>query len=198
MIGAKNQLNIKTNKGFTLIEMLVAILVFSIIVGSISGIFVSGIREQRKTLSSQVLLDQASYALEYMSRALRMAKKQITGDPVCLSQSGTNYEITDGETKIKFINPLQGDDCQSFFLQDGKLKYQKDLDSTTPPDPLDLTSNDLEVTLLKFNFSGETQFDYFQPRATFYLEMEGKSSLGYQPKIKIQSSISQRMLDVEY
>ncbi|GAI33847.1 unnamed protein product, partial [marine sediment metagenome] len=61
---------------------------------SISGVFISGFRGQRSALSSQRLLDQTSYALEYMSRALRMASKQTADIPACLSQDGLNYEIT--------------------------------------------------------------------------------------------------------
>jgi len=191
----------KSGAGFTLTEMLVGILVFSIIIGSISGIFVTSVKEQRRILTSQILLDQTSYALEYMSRALRMAKKELFGESDCLSQDGLNYEIAEVEPGInglKFKNHLQGDDCQAFFLKNGQLKYKKDLD-TASPQTFDLTSNDLNITSLNFYLSGENQTDSLQPKVTFSLEVEGKSGLvGSQPKIRIQSTVSQRMLDVFY
>jgi prepilin-type N-terminal cleavage/methylation domain-containing protein len=204
----KNNLKIKSGAGFTLIEILVAISVFSIIISSISGIFVFSVREQRKTLTSQILLDQTSYVLEYMSRSLRMARKQIAGEAQCLSQSGLNYEIPSAYQEgnenlgrgIRFINQLQGNDCQEFYLENGQLKYKKNVDDPPNSQTFDLTSNNLNITFFRFNLSGKDQSaDYLQPTVIFFLEIEGKGgAVGTQPKIKIQTTISQRMLDVQY
>ena len=196
------------NKGFTLIEMLVAIMIFSIVVGAISGIFISGLLQQRRALASRALLDQTSYALEYMSRALRMAKKEtIEG---CLLTYGLNYEIPveyriNGNenlgTGLRFINHLQGDECQEFYLdlENGQLKYQKEANLVSPPLPLDLTSDELEITNLLFNLSGQPQEDNLQPRVTIFLEIKGKDTTPeQQPEIKIQTTISQRNPDVFY
>jgi hypothetical protein len=69
------------------------------------------------------------------------------------------------------------------------------------PLTMDLTSPKpkMEVTSLKINLSGEAQppTDYLQPQITLFLEILGKESMG-QPKIQIQTSISQRTLDVQY
>ena len=184
--------------GFTLVEMMVAVLVFSIIIASISGIFVFGIREQRKILTSQILLDQVSYALEYMSRSLRMAAKELNSPlTTCLTTYGSNYETYDSGTRLRFINHLQGDDCQEFYLENNQLKYKREAASTTPK-TFELTSNDLKVTFLKFDLSGQSQTDKLQPRVSFYLEIEGKGFPTAQPKLKIQSSVSQRMPDAQY
>jgi len=194
----KNNYKNKSGAGFTLIEIMVAITVFSIIISSIAGIFVTSIKEQRKTLTSQVLLDQTSYILEYMSRSLRMARKQISGETVCLPQRGLNYEIIGGGTGIRFINQLKTNDCEEFYLEDGKLKYKQDAD-TADPKKLDLTSDDINITSLKFILWGNDQDDDFQPSVTLFLEAEGKGGIsGTQPKIQIQTTISQRMLDVIY
>ncbi|MDI6591434.1 MAG: type II secretion system protein [Patescibacteria group bacterium] len=185
--------------GFTLIEMLVAIMIFSIVIGAISEIFVSGILEQRRALASRALLDQASFCLEYMSRALRMAKKETVEH--CLSEYGLNYEITDiepGFLGLKFINHLEGNDCQAFFLQNGQLKYKKKI-GTLEEETLNLTSEELEIISLFFNLSGQSQEDNLQPRVTIFLDIRGKDALPEQkPEIKIQTTISQRNLDVKY
>jgi len=191
--------------GFTLIEMLVAIMIFSVVIGAVSGIFISGILQQRKALASRALLDQTSYALEYMSRALRMAKKEtIEG---CLLTYGLNYEIPieyqiNGNENLgiglKFINHLQGDDCQAFFLENGKLRYKKKI-GTLDEETLDLTSDELEITNLLFNLSGQSQADDLQPKVTIFLDIKGKDTTPeQQPEIKIQTTISQRNPDVFY
>ena len=198
-------------EGFTLIEMLVAMAIFSTIIGIITGIFITGIRQQKMALDSQIVLNQTSYALEYMGRALRLAKKEVS-PPNCLSQSGLNYEIPveyqiEGNenlgTGLKFINILESDDnykCQEFYLDSTskQLKYKR---GGNPP--LDLTSNKLEITSLKFDLVGKSQGDVLnpdnlQPRTTIFLEIKGKGTLEGSPKIKIQTSISQRNLDVTY
>jgi len=192
-------LNAKMTKGgFTLIEMLVAVMIFSLIIGVISGVFISGLRGQKMTLSSQKLLDQISYALEYMSRALRMANKQTADIPACLFQEGLNYEITHSGSGLKFINHLEEDDCQEFFLEDSQLKYRKKI-GQAGEETLDLTSSNLQITSLIFSISGEGQDDDLQPRVTIFLNMKGKGQKPEeQPEMKIQTTISQRNLDVKY
>lgn len=177
-------------KGFTLVEMLVAVSIFTLVVGMATGIFVSALRAQKQSLASQQLLDQISYAMEYMSRALRMATKDLTG--ACITAK-SNYENPGGDTsKIRFINHLQDDDCQEFFLEDNYLKYKIKIGADE--ETLALTSDDLKVNSLNFNLSGQFQppTDYLQPKVTISLDIEGKE----QSKIKIQTTVSQRNLDI--
>lgn len=187
------------NKGFTLIELLVAIGIFSIVIGMVSAIFILGIRQQKVAFASQTVLDQASFTLEYMSRALRMARKELS-TPACLSQNGLNYEITPSGSGLKFINSLESSDCQEFFLESGQLKYRKKIGQSSE-ESLPLTSNKLEVVSLKFNLVGEFQGDAdnpenLQPKITIFLEIKGKGELEKSQRIKIQATLSQRNLDV--
>lgn len=198
--------------GMTLIEMVVAIAIFFIIVAAAVGIFSSSVKTQKRALATQELLDQTSYVMEYMSRALRMATKELnctdvldptTCDPAnpsyCLTSQGYgyNYEVYDGGTRIRFINHLQENDCQEFYLEGGQLKYQQDASDLTPPTPLDLTSSKLQVESLKFELSGQMQGDGLQPRVTVFLEIKGRG-LTSRPELKIQTTISQRNLDITY
>ena len=179
------------NKSYTLIEVLVAVSIFTMIIAAPTGFLVGSLKGQQKALASQKLLDNTSYTLEYISRALRMAKKELSA-PACLSQNGLNYEITRGGDGLKFINYKE--ECQEFFLEGTRLKESKDGIENY------LTSEDLEITSLKFKLSGESQADTDQPRITLFLEIKGgkgqKPEL--QPLIKIQTTISQRNLDVPY
>jgi len=188
--------NVKIKKGgFTLIEMLAAVMIFSLIIGAISGVFISSFRSQKSALSSQRLLNQISYALEYMSRALRMASKQTADIPDCLSQDGLNYEITHSGSGLKFINHLEEDDCQEFFLENKQLKQKKN----NLTEMVELTSSNLEITSLNFLLQGESQDDDIQPRVTIFLAVKGKGQkLEEQPEMKIQTTISQRNLDIHY
>lgn len=180
-------------KGFTLIEMLVAVAIFFIVVSIPTGFFVLSLKSQKRVLALREIIDNSSYALEYTSRALRMARKDdieiggVVKD--CLSGDKVNYEITNGGQGIKFRNYL--DKCQKFYLSGTQLREWKD-DGTDLP----LTSDNLEITLLEFYLSGATQGDSLQPRVTILFEIQKKGQPG--TKIHLQTTISQRNLDVTY
>ena len=191
---------IKNNKkAFTLVELLVAVAIFAIIGGIASGVFISALRAQRKSLAYQELLSQTSYLMEYMSRALRMARKDTSGGCVTPLDSTnfrnyqkTNSRILDGTTYsgpgIIFLN-YQGI-CQEFFrdTNDFRLKESKNKAA-----PIVLTSDDLDVNF--FNIGPDESWDQEdndQPRVTFFLNITGKE----QSKIKIQTTVSQRNPDI--
>jgi prepilin-type N-terminal cleavage/methylation domain-containing protein len=175
-------------KGFTLIELLVVIAIFSIAIGSITGIFISGLSSQRRILAEQEILNQISYAIEYMGRAIRMAKKDdisISGQTKnCLSGNKVNYE-TPTESEIKFRNYLN--QCQRFYLSSNQIFEEKE--GTV----LALTSPKIKVNTLKFKIFGESQDDTYQPRVTIFMEIESKGK-----KLQFQTTISQRDIDVQY
>ena len=176
---------VKSQKSFTLVELLVAVTIFIIIAAISTGIFFSALRAQRKLLASQELSDQVSFLIEYMSRTIRMAKKELSA-PTCLSENGLNYEKTWGGKGLKFIN--YQDICQEFYLEGNLLKEKKDTAIS------DLTSGTLKV--LNFNIGPDDSWDQNdndQPRVTLFLEIEGREGI----KINTQTSISQRNPDVE-
>ncbi|HDL74965.1 MAG TPA: type II secretion system protein [bacterium] len=188
----QHHFHLKGGAGFTLIEILVAMFVFSLITGAVVGVFVSGIKGQRKVLSTRDVLDQTSYFMEYMSRAIRMARKEENA-PTCLSSNGLNYEITRLGKGIKFNNYEDPSLCQEFFWDDtvNRLKELKDGDEYY------LTSKRLKINSFNIVLSGENQTDNFQPRVTIFLDIQGAGSKPeLQSRLRIQTSISQRNIDV--
>ena len=192
------------SQSFTLIEILVTIAIFSLILGIISSLFASALKAQKKSLASQELLRQTSYAMEYMGRQLRMAKREETGG-TCLPV-GQNYEYEEGINQvfgsesyridygIKFIN-YEGECCEFFLGQraDGSdycsLRFSKDL-----ADPEYLISDDFEVEEFNINL---IEAEDVQPRVSLFLKIKGKGErVEDQPIIEIQTTISQRDLNV--
>lgn len=184
----------KKQKGFTLIELITAMLIFSIAAGAITGILISAIKQQKIILTNQLIFDQISYTLEYMSRALRMAAKDFNGD--CVG-SHLNYETTSsGQGGIKFINSLYNNKCQEFYLSDeGEIMYNYDISSGSGA--ISLTSkNKIKITKFKVNISGQAPNDNIQPLVTIFLEMESPY-IKEATKFKVQTSISQRIIDIQ-
>jgi len=167
------------NKGFTLIEMVVAVAIFTLLVGATSTIFLSSIKNQKQGLATQENIDQASYLMEYMSRSLRMAKKDMTG--TCTGTAKLNYKFE--SQCLKFLN-YKGV-CQQFCLQGTRLKDENGNYLTSP---------NLQVSNFGVVLSGATQppTDYLQPRVTISLNIAGRE----QTSLKIQTTVSQRNLDI--
>jgi len=186
----------KKDAGFTLIEMLVVITVFSILMVAIIGIFVSALRIQRYYLASQRLLNETSYVMEYTSRFIRMAQK--ARDSSCIP-SGSNYQPQShfSSDNLRFVN--YRDQCHEFYRGDesgnpdanGAILYQK----INNDGPLALTSDKIEIKKLNFRIYGGDQGNQSQPMITIFIEAEALNS-NPRPKIRLQATISQRELDI--
>jgi len=177
--------------GYTLIELLVAMVVFTVVLAAPTGFFITAIKGQQKALASQELYDNISYVLEYMSRSLRMARKDFSGDCIPVN---ANYLLTNNGHGISFKN-YEGI-CQEFFLDDSDNRIKEIKDGITFP----LTSSNLEVVSFDIGSYGWNQGDGQQPKVTLFMEVKGtRGSLAeLHPVIKIQTSVSQRNLDVTY
>jgi len=177
------------NKGFTLIEILVTTTIFVSIFGIISGLFFSALKVQRKAMALQGLIKESSYVMEYMSRQLRMVKKD---DMNCTDPSEPkNYFINPDKNSVSFKN--YNDECWKFYLDEdeGRLKIDR-------AGKIDfLTSADLNVLSFKINLLGDVNGDEAQPRITFVLKIQGNGQKTEEkPTIQIQTTVSQRNLDI--
>jgi len=215
MIGTKGK-----SKGFTLIELIVVMTVFFLVIGTAIGIFISIVQHQKRILSEQELLNQTSYVVEYMSKALRMAKKDDVGN--CLvDEYGTSYPgyiylltrpISGFYTDIKFLNQSDLDAlgnpvCQEFYLDSsGSTPVLKETKNGIPLDGTPLTSEKLNINSIRFGINGNngcygagcvngaSKEDSSQPRITIILDVQVKAG---SPAIKIQTTVSQRNLNVK-
>ncbi len=175
-------------KGFTLIELLISMTIFSIVMISAIGLFNAGIETQRKALALQTLCDSASYTIEYMSRTIRMAKKDLDGIYI---SAGCNFENPGGNlSKVRFLN--YDKKRQEFILENGQIKEKKEPSSGFTA----LTSDNFQVNKLFFELSGRCQNDEFQPKVTIVMEIQTKEA---EPQtLNLETTISQRDLDIKY
>jgi type II secretory pathway pseudopilin PulG len=177
------------NKGFTLIELLVSAGIFAMIIITIIGVFTASIKLQDNILSTKKVIGEINYAMEFMSRNLRMAIKDQNSLCLTNSPNNYNYELRTDSTGIKFKSAFKPGECHEIFLDpiNHQIKFSRNGTET------DLTSPVIQITKLKFFVSGDGPDD-LQPLVTVYLEAKS----GNAPAIKVQTSISQRNLDVNY
>lgn len=188
-------------KGFTIIELIVVMAVFLLVLSTTVLIFTSIIRNQKKILTEQEILNEVSYIIEHVSKALRMAK---TDDGSCLGLDyvNYNYKLTHQKSNffegIKFVNQSDGDVCQEFYLDDAtSILYEV----RNGLEPVPLTSNKFKVNYVKFIINGTSTLDGSflqdgsQSKVTIVLDIESKS--GDLQNQHIQTTISQRNLNIE-
>ena len=179
------------NKGFTIIELLVSITVFCVVIAVFSELFAFAFTQERNVLTSAYILNNASFAADYMSRALRMAQKDIDGS--CIDAKHNYQTFSDaGYTylnHIKFKN--QYGDCEEFYLQNNAIYVKKNGSSL----PLTSTSSGMRIDYLKFKVIGESQDDDYQPRVILAISMTAND---FSHPVKFETMVSQRQLDVQY
>jgi prepilin-type N-terminal cleavage/methylation domain-containing protein len=155
------------NKGFTLIELIVAMAIFLFVVAGAIGIFISIILHQKRVLAEQQLINQVSYVEEYMSKALRMAT--YDGNGRCLNENKGVYLLTHPNSSgvfmgIKFLN--QSDEnslgeavCQEFYLNGSGTAEDPYvlMEKKDSAEPVAITSQNLQldsVNPIRFAING--------------------------------------------
>ena len=201
MIGDKNRLKIGNwelkipvgdGRGFTLMETIVALAIFTTVLLASFSAFTLSLSAHRAILAEKAISENVNYAVEFMSRQMRVAKRDGAGG--CIA-SNTTYQTFSSDTEIKFING--GDECVRFFLSAGAIHYENiTLDPGTII-PL-TTSAVVSVDLLDFSILGESRGDIEQPRATITIRASG---VGNRPEVQgarvdIQTTVVARGLDI--
>lgn len=172
------------NKGITLIEIMISLAIFAIVLTGVINLFVSLLKQQKNLMDRAYVLNALSYSTEYMSKAIRMAQKDLTG--TCIT-AGKNFELTAGPN-LKFVN--HNNECQEFYLESSILKVRK------LGVAYELTPSNIIVESLNFAVAGENQTDDAQPKVSFSMKAKAPNSQAL--SLLIQTTISQRMLDINY
>ena len=195
MIGMTKTMARNLNKGFTIVETLVAISIFVIIMGAAFNSVLSLFSSQRYRLASQKVADEVSLLTESLTRELREAQRDRDGGVVCLSTDSSYEEILSPGPGIKFLDlELRCREIALFlFLTGNRVAERIDLRGWNA-----LSSENISIEALEFNLIGQAGgvADNIQPRVTVFIEATAKNFPGADPpRVKMQTTISQRNLD---
>ena len=174
------------NSGFTLLEILVALALFSLVISMVVGIFVSGSGSQRKIIELHTVQREAGYIMETVSRELRMATAicAVNTDIGCALP---RLEMENKETdKLEFKNYEEQWVIYCRSLEDGSCNSNGDFISR---DGRRISSSDVIIENLKF-YTSET-FNQTQPLITIVMKV--KSTGKYGTSVILQDSISLRI-----
>ncbi len=175
--------------GFTLVEMLVAVGLFAAVAVIIAGATASTLRAQQRIFQKGAIVNQVSYAFEYMGRTLRMARKDDIGEDCLGGPEHRNYEKTKGGRGIAYQN-VDGQ-CREFYWDQNTERLMQVRDGANVP----LTGPNIAVTDFHVRVIGQNEQDNRQPRVT--LRAEVTSPEGSLQPLSMQITVSQRNLDIE-
>jgi len=190
--------NFSNKKGFTLVELMVSVFIFSLIVGGVVNALVAGISFQRRIIAEQRMFSEMSFVLEYMSRTLRMARKDIAG--TCISRNH-NYATTTtpAPNTLRFLN-FDGD-CQDFSFATGVISKRIATSSSSadlPAIAIPLTSGNVIITNLAWDRGGSTWHSPATNQSRVAIVLTMRANITGSATTTIQTVVSQRQLNVPY
>ena len=182
--------------GFTLVELLVAIALFSILVSIAAGGFVRALRSERQVSAMISAESNISIALEEMTRELR------TGYLFCHDPGSTSptpacgCSSPNGQTPwtcqgIEFYN-ANGEQVD-YALQNGLLERSDSAEDGGVFAPL--TSQNVSTTHLSFMLFGNLENDYWNPRITVAVGVEPNDNSVSWSEANLETTISARSFD---
>jgi prepilin-type N-terminal cleavage/methylation domain-containing protein len=191
------------NRGFTLVELLVSLALFSIVVVSALGAVLTISDANRRVQKNRAVMDNINLAMESMSRNIRLGRNYYCTNatptlPIYGAAITTAQSCSTGGTYLAFEDqygsPSNNNDQDVYYFDSVQKKimyYAYDSGGVAVP----LTSNELEINSLKFYVTGTTAGQ--QPKVTIVLSGVTAVGKGMRPvEINLQTTISQRELNI--
>lgn len=179
----------KYAEGFTLIEMLVAIALFSIIMVMAVGSLLSIIDANRQAQVKKTVVNNLHFALENMTRNIRTGRYfhcdievgDITAPRDCANAPATSFAFLDSNGK-RIEYRQNGAVIERLISGDANF--------------IGITAPEVTINQLRFFVSGAEAEDATQPRVLIVLDgvMQGRART---PSVfNIETLVSQRLLDI--
>lgn len=191
------KINIKKNKsGVSLIELIAAVAIFAFLILMATQIFKMAVDGQRGSISAQNVQENMRYAIEKMSKEIRMA--QISNqdcESIFSPQPAAIYKVYNtAESNTKFYFKDKDGQCVAYYLENNRLKITV---GTAPGVTNYITPEKIQISNLKFFIVDDLIGDFHtkQPYVTMVMDVKASGSIMHEQKMKIQMTMSSRYYD---
>ncbi len=194
------------NKGFTLIEVLVSLALFSVVMLVGMGALLTVVDANAKAQATQSVMNNLNIAIDGMMREMRMGTNFRCG----YINAGSALDCPSPQDKISFIT--HDGNLWSYYLNGTQIYRRTCVGVSGSCQDLPLTSKDIDITKFDVYVAGAERSysssprDIVQPTAVFIIEGTAASSrlsgvlYGKKKRIKtdfkIQTVATQRLLDL--
>ncbi|MEK7134344.1 MAG: prepilin-type N-terminal cleavage/methylation domain-containing protein [Patescibacteria group bacterium] len=165
-----------TRRGFTLIEMIVAVSLFTVVMFVSVGALLAIIDANRKANAIRTTMDNLNFAIGSMARDIR------TGTIYACEGAGN---CPDGGTSLTFLN--QDGNTVRYWHNASSKSIMVDKGGVS----LSITSPEIRIETLTFYVSG-VGADGIQPRAVMTIKGKTGTKVKIQTELNVQTTVSQR------
>jgi prepilin-type N-terminal cleavage/methylation domain-containing protein len=158
------------NKAFTLVELIVAVAIFSIVITMAFGSFSAAIKAQRRVILLQDIQENAKFILEFMTKETRM--------------SIINNTSNGSTSELNIVRNTASGTSVVYSFANGKLLRNN----------VSMNSDNVNITG-SFYISGVVSGDKTQPKLTILMKLNypGNEEI----VVETQATLCQRFLDFE-
>ncbi len=204
MIKRTQKKNIRSSRGFTLVEMMVSVAIFSIIMVVGIGSLVSIMDKYQVSQQEKEAADSLNFVLETVTREIRLGTSYYSCNPTdsCSSSNhdgSGNYYSKNGnvETNNAQLVGFDSSDSRGYIIYsiepDGVLYRTKSIASTTTKEPLTDSSQVIIEEARVRVMNAEDPDDLKQPLV--WMQFLAHPPQREDSKKVIQTLVSQRILD---
>lgn len=199
----------KLVSGYTLVEMMVAVALFTMVAMVSISTLVSINDANKKAQTIRAIMDNLNFSIENIARNLRIGAsyhcdyQDLSTAPIYSPNDCTNNQIGAESIAFEAYDGSSSNNDQVVFLFDSAngqiLKSIRSgvQDSFLPITPHDYSSSfqPLTVDYLRFFVTGTAAGDGKQPRVVILVGGTARYNNNIETKFQIQTSVSQRKLD---
>ncbi len=190
--------------GFTLVELMVSLTLFTIVVLAVVGSLYTVNNSSRKVQAMRIVIDNLNFGIESMSRTIRTGNTVACGGETNLPSNGGNPNCpfeAESPSNILYIDSTLG--------VDQKVEYKLYTDATTLTGTIQkrtqelgsswtnwiaITAPEINVEKLSFYVNGSGTSDAIQPSVMIFIQGIAVAGEETQP-FAIQTYLSQRAIE---
>lgn len=178
-----------SSRGYSLLEMIVSLGIFSMVMLVVMGAYVTLISLDRQARANNQLAASLSFAVESMARAMR------TGTGYDCGARGGSLNCTGGGDSISFLDS-QGQIISYIHKSDGSIGQCTGSSGCLDNNAVSLTDRRINITSLRFYVRGVGVGDDTQPNVTFVIAGTMTTEAGEVSTFSIQTGATQRLIEL--
>ncbi len=187
----------KHTKGFSLIEIMVAVSLFAVVVTISIGALLSLVEANRKAQALNSVMNNLNFALENMSRNMRIGSQYHCNDSITVPGNiESTKDCANGGVLVGFEafdgDPTDPSDQIIYRFNNSRIEKSSDGGTTF----VAITASEVTINEMSFYVVGTTRGDASQPRIIMTVDGSAGISSRVQADFNLQTTISQRVLDL--
>ena len=177
--------------GFTLLEMIVSIGIFSILVTAAIGVMISISNAQIKAVNNQITQDNIRFSMELMTKEIRTGSEYTLSQPCAPPGEGLAFLTSRGQRRIYF---LSGSSIMRSVIESDQQPRPEHCSDANP-----LMAEEVSAERVHFSVGGTTLGSSDgQPWAMISLSVRSQSpQQTLESGMNLQTTVVQRLRDIQ-